>query len=160
MFAASARPGEAFTWITAINESMKEDTIADSNSPCQYSMGFEALGATLSSALSLSVLGEFSWKVQRLKMEALDCGRRASGRRMSFTIDQHFNLTETDGAGFRMEHLLAVAMRGDTLEQFASGWDTVITGMKKMPEDPVLDAIFMGHVRFRPQMKDDAHDYV
>lgn len=61
-----------------------------------------------------------------MKMEALEGGRRASGRRLLCAIVQHFKLTEVDGAVFGMEHLV-VAMKGDNLERFVSTIGTQLT---------------------------------
>lgn len=58
-----------------------------------------------------------------------------SARRLLYAIGQHFKLTEVDGAVFGMEHILAVVMKGDSVERFASDWVTVIAGMKKKAED-------------------------
>lgn len=121
-------------------------------------MGFETFDAKLSSALSWIVVGSFSRKVHIMKMEALECGRGVSGRRVLFAIDQRFKLTGADGALFGMEHLLAIVMRGDNFEQFVSDWDTVITGTKTKREDQALEAIFMRQLRLCRQMQDDARD--
>lgn len=159
VLAASARLDEDFCWITDVNESVNEDTFADSSFPWQYSMGIETFDANLSSVLSRVDVGEFSRKVRIMKMEALERGRCVIGRRLLFAIDQHFKLAEADGAVFGMDHLLAKIMKGDNLERFVSHWDAVIAGMKKKPEDQVLQAIFMRQLRHCSRMKGDFHHY-
>lgn len=54
--AASARPDEAFTCITAVNDGAPQGSFADSNYPWPYPVGSETLGAKLSSALSRIVI--------------------------------------------------------------------------------------------------------
>lgn len=100
-----------------------------------------------SSALSRIVVGGFSREVQIMKTEAFECRRRISGRRLRFATGQRFKLTEVDGAVFGMENVLVATINGDNLERLVSDWDTRITGMKKRPEDQVLEAIITRQLR-------------
>jgi len=122
-------------------------------------MGFETLDAKLSSALSKILNGEFARKVTVMKHQAMDTGRRLSGRQLLRAIDQHFKMTEADGAVYGMEHLLSVSMKNDNLERFLADWDTVLTGMRKRPEDQILEAIFIRQLKQCSVMKDDLRDY-
>ena len=157
--AASARPDEAFTWITSVTEGVDPDRLQDANYPYERPMNFGTLDAKLSSAMSRIVTGTFEKRVQVMKTEALGRGRRVSGRQLLKAVDDHFKLTEADGAVFGMEHLLAVTMKNDNLDRFINDWDTVLTGMSKRPEDMVLEAILIRQLKVCSQMKDDVHDF-
>jgi len=118
--AASARPDAAFNWIAAVNSATDAD-LSDANFPQvagRRRAGFETLDAKLSAALTKILSGEFARKVHGMKMKAMTDSRRLSGRQLLKAIDEHFKLTEADGAAFDMEHLLNVTMKNDSLEKF------------------------------------------
>jgi hypothetical protein len=94
-----------------------------------------------------------------MKMKAIEDGKRVSGRQLLKAIDEHFKLTEADGAIFDMEHLLNVTMKNDSLEKFVDDWDAVMTGMRKPPEDQVLMAMFLRQMKQCSIMKEDIRDF-
>ena len=68
-------------------------------------------------------------------------------------FDDYFRVSEEAGNLFRLEDLLAVERRGDTLDdlkRFISRWDSVIAGMSPVPEEASLRDIFMRQVRHCP----------
>ena len=118
--AASSRPDEAFTWISAVRESATMDELQKANFPFSRPMGFETLDAKLSSALSSIITGDFARKIHVLKMKAMETGKRVSGRQLLKAVDEHFRLTEADGAVFGMERLLSVSMKKTTVSSASS----------------------------------------
>lgn len=101
--AASARPDDAFAWISAVREGTTHEDLQSTDYPFRKQMGFETLDAKLSSALSKILNGEFARKVTVMKHQAMETGRRLSGRQLLRAIDQHFKMTEADGAVYGME---------------------------------------------------------
>lgn len=142
--AASARPDDAFTWISSVKEGTSHEELQSTDFPFRRPMGFEALDAKLSSALSKNLSGEFGRKVIIVKHQAVETGRRLSGRQLLRAIDQRFKTAEADGAVYGTERLLSASMKHDNLERFMADWDTVLTGMRKRPKDQILEAIFKG----------------
>ena len=155
--AASARPDDAFRWITSVNERATDADLQDVRFPWMQPLEFETLDAKLAAALTKIISGDFARKVQVLKMNALEKGQRVSGRQLLAAIDKHFKMTEADGAVFGVEHLLSVVMKNDNLERFLDEWDTVIAGMKHVPDKMVLETLLMRQLKLCSQMKDDVN---
>ena len=78
------------------------------------------LGAKLASALAHAAPDEFQRTLQARKHEALNSIAMVSGRQILFLIDQHFRMTEADGAVYDTEHLFSVNLKGDRLQEFLS----------------------------------------
>ena len=55
--AASARPDEAFTWITSVSANATDADMQNTNYPWSKSMGFDTLDAKLASALTKILQG-------------------------------------------------------------------------------------------------------
>ena len=66
------------------------------SAPKEYK--FSGLDTKLSAALSRIISGEFEKKVQTMKLEAISSGQRVTGRQLLYLVEQHFKLSETDGA--------------------------------------------------------------
>ena len=109
--AASARPDDAFRWITSVNERATDADLQDVRFPWMQPTGFEPLDAKLAAALTKIISVDFARKVQVLKMNALEKGERVSGRQLLAAVDKHFKMTEANGAVFGVEHLLSVVMK-------------------------------------------------
>ena len=56
-------------------------------------------------------------------------------KQILFLVDQHFRMTEVDGAIYDTENLFSVTMKGDKLQGFLSTWDTVPAGLRTDPGD-------------------------
>lgn len=87
-------------WVTAFSENADENSFADLNFPWRQPMGFGTLGTKLNPALSRIAVGEFSRNVHNMSMEALERGRRVSGRRLLYAIGHHFKLARLTGRCF------------------------------------------------------------
>jgi len=155
----SSRPDDAFAWISAVKGTANHDDLQRANYPFSKPIGFETLDAKLASALSRIISGDFGRRAHVIKITAMETGKRLSGRQLLHAIDEHFRLTEADGAVFGMEHLLSVTMKHDSLERVIADWDTVLTGMRKRPEESVLEALFVRRLKLCSLMKDDMRDY-
>ena len=73
-------------------------------------------------------------------------------------IDEHFRMSEADGAVYDMEHLLNVKLRGDNLEKFMVEWETVLSGILhgEQPDDTSHGAFIQGALRLRSVQCQDA----
>ena len=143
---ASSCPDYAFSWIVTTAKAESVEVLADSwyprleTKPKDYN--FAALDAKLSAALTRIISGEFEKKVHIMKINAMASGNRLAGRQILYLIDQHFKLNEQDGAVFGLEHLFAVTMRGNQLEEFLYDWELVLAGVDKKPDDTTLEVLF------------------
>ena len=91
------------------------------------------LDAKLASALAHSAPDDFQRTLHVNKQEALARNAMVTGRQILFLIDQHFRMTEADGAVYDTEHLLSVQIRGERLQESLSTWDTVLAGLRNPP---------------------------
>ena len=63
------------------------------------------LDAKLAAALAHAAPEDFQRTLQARKHEALNRGAMVTGRQILFLVDQHFRMTEADGAVYDTEHL-------------------------------------------------------
>ena len=74
-------------------------------------------------------------------------GKRLLGRQIMYLIDQHFKITEADGAVYDIDYLLSVTMNNDNLQAFLCTWDTVLSGLRAQPDKSMLEALFLRQIR-------------
>ena len=86
-------------------------------------------------------------------------GKRLLGRQIMYLIDQHFKITEADGAVYDIEHLLSVTMNNDKLQAFLCTWDTVLSGLRAQPDKSMLEALFLRQIRGCEAMEQDLAYY-
>ena len=86
-------------------------------------------------------------------------GKRLLGRQIMYLIDQHFEITEADGAVYGIEHLLSVTMNNDNLQAFLCIWDTVLSGLRAQPDKSMLEALFLRQIRGCEAMEQDLAYY-
>ena len=161
---ASGSPELAFHWIVSVAKAPGLEDLSDFNYPWSNDTApkeykFSGLDAKLSAALSRTISGDFEKKVQTMKLEAISSGRRVTGRQLLYLVDQHFKLSETDGAIHGLEHLLSVTMKQHQLDKFVADWDLVLAGIAKKPEDSTLEALFLRQLRVCKLMNDDIREY-
>ena len=104
---------------------------------------FGTLDAKLGSALTKAAPTAFLNTIQARKHAAMREGKRLLGKQIMFLIDQHFKITEADGAVYGVERLLSVTMNNDTLQAFVCTWDTVLSGLRVQPEKSMLEALLI-----------------
>ena len=73
------------------------------------------------------------------------------GRHLLLRFHEYFATSIKHGAIYGLEDLMSVKMVNDDLKGFINKWDSVLAGMKKEPEDNVLEAYFhLAVKRFKP----------
>ena len=111
---------------------------------------FVTLDTNLLAALTRAAQGDLAQRILNYKEEQAMKGLTVRGRYVLLMFDDYFRVSEEAGNLFRLEDLLAVERRGDTLDdlkRFISRWDSVIAGMSPVPEEASLRDIFMRQVR-------------
>ena len=76
-------------------------------------------------------------------------------------VDEHFRMSEADGAAYDVEHLLNVKLRGDHLEKFISEWETILSGIKhgEQPDEIIKHTLVLRELRESHVLKDYIRDY-
>ena len=57
-------------------------------------------------------------------------------------VYQHYRISETEGAVLDFRDLMEVKLLGDDLRRFMNDWEMTLTGMKKVPDETVLESMF------------------
>ena len=158
VIASSARPRVAFRWILEVQaQGMCFENFRGTTFEERYCM--VTLDAKLAAALANAAPNDFQRILQARKHEALKEGAMVTGRQILFLIDQHFRMTEADGAVYDTEHLFSVTVEGDRLQEFLSTWDTVLAGLKQAPDDTILETLFLRQIRKCRSMEQDVAYY-
>ena len=133
--AASAKPDEARTWVGKVyRDSQTIDALDDSD-------GFATLDAKLLASLTNCAEGDLGRQIATFK----------ELRAREDKIHEYFATSIKHGAIYGLEDLMSVKMVNDDLKGFINKWDSVLAGMKKEPENSVLEAYFRLAVkRFKP----------
>ena len=147
--AASDRPDEAFEWL---GEVWKEDTTEES---LRDPKGFATLDAKTLSAMTNVLEGDFARQIDTFKEREGHEGRLVRGRQILHKLNAYLSTNALHGSVYDMEDLLNVVMLNDNLVQFIRNWDTVLSGMKKIPADDVLQPLFHRQVKKAKML---AHD--
>ena len=147
--AASDRPDEAFEWLSRVwDETTTEEMLRDPD-------GFTTLDAKILSAITNVLEGDFGRQIDTFKEREGHEGRLVRGRQVLWKLDSYLATNALHGSVYDMEDLLNVVLVNDNLVQFIRNWDTVLTGMKKILGNEVLEPLFHRQVK---KSKSLAHD--
>jgi len=81
------------------------------------------LDAKLASALTHVAPSDFMNTLRARKEEFFSKGEMITGRQIMYLVDQHFRMSDQDGAVYDTEHLFSVTLKGENLTQFIAVWD-------------------------------------
>ena len=109
--ACSSRPQVAFRWI---NELLAKGACYEDFRETTYEgrTCMATLDAKLASALAHAAPEDFQRTLQARTHEALNKGAMVTGRQILFLVDQHFRMTEAEGAVYDTEHLFSLTVIG------------------------------------------------
>ena len=143
--AASAKPDDARKWIGKVfQEDQKIDSLAELE-------GFPTLDAKLLSSLTNCAEGDLGRQIATFKELQARENKPVKGRQVLLKFHEYFATSIKHGAIYDLEDLLSVRLVNDDLKSFISKWDSVLAGMKKEPEQSVMEAYFhMAIKNFRP----------
>ena len=144
---SSGQPLKAFEWINQVDSATSIEELEDDHE-------FETLSAKITSALTDICHGEFLRKMNVLEEELAKKNKMLGGRVFAWHIKQHFRVSEVEGSILRFEDLLAVELIGDNVVAFDNDWDYVISGLKKVPDDETLEALYKKQLDKSVQLKD------
>ena len=148
--AASAKPDDARKWIGKVlfQEDQKIDALADSE-------GFPTLDAKLLASLTNCAEGDLGRQIATFKELQARENKPVKGRQVLLKFHEYFATSIKHGAIYDLEDLASVKLVNDDLKSFISKWDSVLAGMKREPEQSVLEAYFhMAIKNFRPLTHD------
>ena len=163
VIAASTSPDAAFKWIQLVGkkgttfDELKKSYLPFSGPPTLYG----TLDAKLAAAVTRIISGDFARKVQLGKLKAFESkGYRLAGRQLLSMTDEHFRMSEADGAVYDMEHLLNVKLRNDNLDKFMVDWETVLSRIKtdEQPGDVIKHTLVLRELRESHALRDHIRD--
>ena len=143
--AASAKTDDARSWVGKVyNESQTIDALDDSE-------GFATLDAKLLASLTNCAEGDLGRQIATFKELRAREEKPVKGRHLLLRFHEYFATSIRRGAIYGLEDLMSVKMVNDDLKGFINKWDSVLAGMKKEPENNVLEAYFhLAVKRFKP----------
>ena len=143
--AASAKPDDARSWVGKVyKESQTIEGLDDSE-------GFATLDAKLLASLTNCAEGDLGRQIATFKELRAREEKPVKGRHLLLRFHEYFATSIRHGAIYGLEDLMSVKMVNDDLKGFINKWDSVLAGMKKEPENNVLEAYFhLAVKRFKP----------
>ena len=76
------------------------------------------------------------------------------GRQILFRMYQHFRISEAEGSVLDFQDLMQVRMKNDDLRTFLTDWEMVLTGMARIPDEDILEAMFKSQVQRHPGLRE------
>ena len=113
----------------------------------------------MAASLSRVATGELSHKINLLKEQKAQRGTLVTGRQILLMVHEHYRISATDGALLDFQDLLEVKLQNDDLRSFLQDWETVLTQMKDVPEDQILEALFRKQVEQSVTLRDQMSYY-
>ena len=86
--------------------------------------------------------------------ESASKGEFLKGRQILLLLYQHYKISEVDGQMLDFQDLLAVHMVGEELRRFMNDWEMTVTGMRKLPEEDVLETLFRRQIQRHPGFRE------
>ena len=115
------------------------------------SEGFATLDAKLLASLTNCAEGDLGRQIATFKELRAREDKNVKGRHLLLRFHEYFATSIKHGAIYGLEDLMSVKMVNDDLKGFINKWDSVLAGMKKEPENSVLEAYFhLAVKRFKP----------
>ena len=138
-----------------VNREDKKNLMLELGDPEQ----FETLDTKLLAALSRIARRDLSRQILTYKEQQAALDKVVRGRQVLLIFEQYFRTNEEAGALYSTEDLLKVVLHGNDLMTFIQNWDSVIAGMKIVPERHVLKDIFLRQIRGCHKIKYDLDTY-
>ena len=152
--AASDRTDKAFEWLSAAWK--KDQTVELPRDP----EGVATLDAKILSAVTKIVSGDFARQVDTFKDREAHHNRLLRGRQVNLMMDTYyFSTNALHGSVYDIEDLLSVTMVNEKLEVFMRNWDTVLSGIKKLPEETLPEPIFHRQIKKARVLQHDLNIY-
>ena len=151
--AASCDPQRAFRWIMRCEEAgISTYKLADSES-------FDTLDAKLCAGLSGLIKGDLARQVHAEKESLASQGFYMRGRQLLLVIYQHYSISEAEGYVVEFRDLMAVTVQGGDLKSFLTEWDVIMAGIRKVPDEDILESMFRKQVEKHPLLREDMAYY-
>ena len=153
VMSASTKPDKAFDWIS---ETWKEDQTVDA---LREVVPFATLDAKLLSSLTNILTGDFARTIDTFKETEAAKGRYVRGRQVLLKMHQHFSTNIKHGATYALQDLFNVKLKGENLKVFLSNWDQVLAGIQKVPDENVLETLFLNQIKNSKNINHDLQEY-
>jgi hypothetical protein len=145
---ASGDPDNGFKWVTEVEGQGANLAHLYDSAP------FHTLDAKLAASLTKIMSGEFARQIYILMEERASKGKFLKGRQILLLLYQHYKISEVDGQMLDFQDLVAVHMVGEELRRFMNDWEMTLTGMRKLPEEDVLETLFRRQIQRHPGFRE------
>ena len=84
-----------------------------------------------------------------------------NGRQLAWIIFDHFTMPEVTVRMFRLQDLMNLKLRDDSLAQYNLEWDEMLAGMQEIPAEDVMDALYSTQIQRSTECKNiwDLYNY-
>ena len=145
---ASGDPDNGFKWITEVEGQGANLAHLYDSAP------FHTLDAKLAASLTKIMTGEFARQIYILMEDSASKGKFLKGRQILLLLYQHYKISEVDGQMLDFQDPLAVHMVGEELRRFMNDWEMTLTGMRRLPEEDVLETLFRRQIQRHPGFRE------
>ena len=153
--AASGVDDEGLQWFMEIEK--EGATFESLSKPGKH---FRKLDAVINAAIVKSAHGELAREINLKSELAAKEGKLLRGRQSAWLVRLFFKTAEAAGAMYDLCDLLKIKSSGSNgkaiqLSTFMQNWDAVIAGMKKVPDEDILETLFRKELKVYTQLEHD-----
>ena len=120
---------------------------------------FGLLDRRLSARLQMIATGELGRQITQKAEDALKTGRAVRGRELLRMIFQYYQTNRTADAVYNLTDLQKVRIVKGNIEGFQSTWIMVLSGMRKLPDEDVLELLYYERVETFAGISEDVAHY-
>ena len=103
--------------------------------------------------------GDFARQVDTFKEREAHHDMLVRGRQVLLMMDKYVSTNALHGSVYDIEDLLSVTMVNEKLEVAMHNWDTVLSGIKKLAEESLLEPIFHRQIKKARVLQHDLNIY-
>jgi len=120
---------------------------------------FLTLSKKLAAALQKIATGELGRKISQIAEDYLKRGRSVPGLVLLRVIQMDYSTNRQAEVVFNLNDLQKVQIKSGNLEGFTNSWDMVLKGMRKVPEEDILEFLFYEAVKGWRGIAEDVSHY-
>lgn len=110
-------------------------------------------------SLTNILTGDFARTIDTFKENEAAKNRYVRARQVLLKMHQHFSTNIKHGATYALQDLFDVKLKGENLKVFLSHWDQVLASIQKLPDENVLETLFLNQVKNSKNISHDLQEY-
>ena len=142
----SVRPEEALAWLYEMNDAKSYHDLINSTSKNGHN--FATLDMKIANSLWRTMPRDLRRQVSIWdSLQEKTYNKMLNGRQLAWIIFDHFKMPEVTVRMFRLQDLMNLKLRDDSLAQYNFGWDEMLAGVQEIPAEDVMDALYSTQIQ-------------